>query len=316
MRHLDPTLIATATQQHGMLTTRQLKLAGFDSKDLWSLVQRKTLLHPARGLYAVRELSHPEDDRGWHRQLVAGGFLLYPDALLTGTSALLSHDIDVWGASLTTPEFVRPCHRGGGIQPIRVRRASSRPAPVESAWGPTVPVADAVVQLAIDAGIVPGVVSADCALRLGKTSETELEDAVARVRFWPKSSNATAMTTFMDGGRENIAESRCAVTLMFAGYEVVPQVTLYDADGDFIGRVDFVIKGTRVVIEFDGKVKYADDDGTALFAEKKREDRIRSLGYTVVRLTWADLENPAQLIAKVNRALALDAAAATHRISS
>ncbi|NUR15498.1 MAG: hypothetical protein HOQ13_04210, partial [Dermatophilaceae bacterium] len=37
-------------------------------------------------------------------------------------------------------------------------------------------------------------------------------------------------------------------------------------------------------------VKYADRE--VVFAEKKREDRIRTLGYEVVRLTWDDLRDP------------------------
>lgn len=33
----------------------------------------------------------------------------------------------------------------------------------------------------------------------------------------------------------------------------------------------------------------------ALIAEKRRADRLRALGYAVVRITWADLACPAQL---------------------
>lgn len=292
-----------------MLTTGQLALTGLGPMDLRSLVTRHVLDHPARGLYAVAEL-RSADAYAWHRQLVAGLFLLYPDAVLTGTSALLSHGIDVWGANLTVPEIVRPCHRGGGVKGVRVRRESSRRDAIEGPWGKTVPIADAVVQQAIDAGIVSGVVSADSALRQRKVVEEDLIESVALVRSWPQSSRASAMLPITDGRRENVAESRTAVTLIWAGYEVVPQVTIWDEDGTFVARVDFLIKGTKVVIEFDGKVKYADDDGTALFAEKKREDRLRRLGYIVVRVIWADLERPAILLAKVRQAMAIAALSA------
>lgn len=306
MATLDPTTMAIARDQHGMLTTRQLKLAGFHPLDLVSLVKRRILQHPARGLYAVDELVDP-DPRARHRQLVAGAFLLYPDAILTGTSALLSQGIDVWGAALDRPEILRPCHRGGGVQLVHVRRASTRPDPTPGPWGPCVPVADALVQHAMDAGIVPGVISADSALRMNRATEGEIESALERVKSWPTSSRARAMVGFMDGRRENVAESRCAVTLMFGGFELVPQVTIEDQQGRFVARVDFVIKGTRVIVEFDGKIKYVDDDGTALFEEKKREDRLRRLGYVVVRIIWADLEQPGRLIAKVRQALKLAA---------
>ncbi|TKJ98885.1 hypothetical protein PlfCFBP13513_05545 [Plantibacter flavus] len=36
--------------------------------------------------------------------------------------------------------------------------------------------------------------------------------------------------------------------------------------------------------------------------EKHREDRLRALGYTVVRATWEDLVHPSRLAAKLERA--------------
>ena len=56
-----------------------------------------------------------------------------------------------------------------------------------------------------------------------------------------------------------------------------------------------------MLIEFDGRVKYA--TGDALWAEKQREDRIRGLGYEVVRLTWADLKNPERVRRLVDAAI-------------
>lgn len=47
-----------------------------------------------------------------------------------------------------------------------------------------------------------------------------------------------------------------------------------------------------MLIEFDGTVKYTDGGSDALFREKRREDRIRALGYVVVRVIWADLFHP------------------------
>jgi len=154
------------------------------------------------------------------------------------------------------------------------------------------------------AGIVPGVVSADAALHAKLLSHEDLATMVERVRHWPRSSRAGAMLSFCDGRRETVGESRCGVTLAFAGIELIPQVVITDEHGRFVARVDFLVRGTRVIVEFDGKVKYRGDDGTALFDEKKREDRLRSLGYIVVRIIWADLETPGASVAKVRRAMA------------
>jgi very-short-patch-repair endonuclease len=69
--------------------------------------------------------------------------------------------------------------------------------------------------------------------------------------------------------------------------------------------VDFLFRQERVVVEFDGAVKYggaAQSGQLALVAEKRREDAIRRLGYVVVRLTWADLRNPERVGALVRAA--------------
>ncbi|WP_150462265.1 hypothetical protein [Nesterenkonia ebinurensis] len=67
-------------------------------------------------------------------------------------------------------------------------------------------------------------------------------------------------------------------------------------------RVDFCWEGDKVIGEFDGRTKYVDeqmlngrDPGEVLFAEKLREDALRRAGWTVVRWTWDDLNNPQRL---------------------
>jgi len=58
-----------------------------------------------------------------------------------------------------------------------------------------------------------------------------------------------------------------------------------------------------VILEFDGALKYGGTGADALIAEKVREDRLRDLGYEVVRVTWADLAQPLELIARIRRAI-------------
>jgi len=70
-----------------------------------------------------------------------------------------------------------------------------------------------------------------------------------------------------------------------------------------------------VVVEFDGMVKYGrkrdavDRWGNqltpqqVLVAEKRREDRIRELGYQVVRVVWSELDDPAGLARRIRAAI-------------
>lgn len=64
-----------------------------------------------------------------------------------------------------------------------------------------------------------------------------------------------------------------------------------------MARVDFLFREKRLIVEFDGAMKYGGAEGrAALVAEKRREDALRRLGYRVVRLTWADLRDPARVL--------------------
>ncbi len=123
------------------------------------------------------------------------------------------------------------------------------------------------------------------------------------VATWPHASRAASMLRLVDGRRESVGESRCGVALAMAGIEATPQVTIRHLNGDVVARVDFLVDGTKVVIEFDGKVKYAAGDPKVLWEEKRREDRLRRLGYVVVRITWADLERPGGVAAVVRSVL-------------
>ena len=58
-----------------------------------------------------------------------------------------------------------------------------------------------------------------------------------------------------------------------------------------------------MLIEVDGKTKYADGDPQVLWREKRREDDMRAAGKIVVRVTWSDLETPGKASAKVRRAI-------------
>lgn len=297
---LDRDLIALAVAQGGVLTTAQLACAGHTSRALVELVRGGVLLHPGRGLYVVAALAETEPGAR-HRQLVAGAHLLYADATLVGATAVLAHGVPVWGADLTRPALRRPIHRAGGVQTFWVRTGVG--PTVDTPWGRATQLPDALAQTAIDHGIVPGVVSADAALHEGRVTLDSLTEAVERVAGWRSGSRAVAMLGLSDARRESVGESRCGVLLALAGVAVTPQVDIRRRDGGLVGRVDFLVDGTNVILEFDGKVKYADGDPRVLWAEKRREDELRALGYVVVRVTWADLERPGALVALVRAAL-------------
>ena len=118
------------------------------------------------------------------------------------------------------------------------------------------------------------------------------------------SSRATAVSKLMDGRSESPGESRLRCILGFEGWTLVPQVEVRDESGHVFARLDGVIEGTRVALEFDGRIKYAEGNSAVLLAEKDRGDRLRALNWIVVRVSWSDLEHPARLFTKIRGALA------------
>jgi hypothetical protein len=119
-----------------------------------------------------------------------------------------------------------------------------------------------------------------------------------------------AVRDWCDSRYESPGETLLAHLLRLAGHDVEPQFAVPGTGKWTRGgrgyRADLRLSGTRVLVEFDGRVKY--DDRQALWAEKLREDRIRSLGWVVVRVTMADLRDPAVVRARVDAAVALAAA--------
>ena len=87
-----------------------------------------------------------------------------------------------------------------------------------------------------------------------------------------------------------------------------PQVVIRAPDG-YEARVDFLWEDLGVVGEFDGEQKYGrllrngELPADAVFREKVREDRLREMGYIVVRWIWDDLQHPERLVARIKRAL-------------
>ena len=146
-----------------------------------------------------------------------------------------------------------------------------------------------------------------------KTTTDELETWLSRLSRHRDVTQARQAVWLADARSESVGESRARLLLNAIGFRPTPQVEIRDQHGRLVGRVDLLLERERIIVEFDGLMKYADANGReALAAEKSREDRLRALGYEFVRLTWADLSRPAT----VKRLLRLAVARASARRAS
>lgn len=275
--------------------------AGVPRLRLVTLHKAGLLAHLTRGMWSTACPDQPADQHLLRtiaiirRQSVPAG--------ATAQSALVLHDLPLVDVDLATVHLVRGAGRAtrrGRDHAMWGHSATlttvTRPPFVDSRVA-CVPAATAVAHAGVVGRPRTALVAGDAAVRRGLVTPAQLEVAAATLPVGtPNAAAVRRALADVDGRHESPGESLTAQVLRDLGFEVLPQVWI----GPF--RVDFLIAGTRVVVEFDGAVKY--DDRAALVAEKRREDELRRRGYVVVRLMWADLHDPSRVRALVMAALA------------
>ena len=178
-----------------------------------------------------------------------------------------------------------------------------------------------VIDIARSSPFEQAVVVGDSALQKRMTTTAELREHLLRARKRPGVRAAAKVIDFVDGRSESVGESRARVAMHHSGMPTPElQANVFDDEGELIARVDFLFEELGVIVEFDGKIKYQKElrgnlsAEEVVIAEKLREDRLRALGWVVVRITWADLENPQRLAARIHAAA--KSASRTERIGS
>ena len=301
LQAMRPALAAHSSRQSGLVTRAQAKAVGYTERELRTLTKPHGAWHVVRrGVYVARPLWSASDDRQRHGLEIRA-------ALLNGRDpAIVSHAsgaVLLGLAPLRVPHLVhltRPGVNGGRTE----HGVSYHPARVPQLERTTVDgihvtvPARTALDVAREDGYLPGLVVADQALRSG-TVASELLCVVQGMKCWPHVTTARAVAHDADGRAESPGETltRALVTELGLG-PVEPQHEVLD--GARRARADLRV-GWHL-FEFDGRVKYARERPYAdsrpgeevLWAEKRREDWLRSLGYGVSRVVWADLIGPAR----------------------
>ena len=313
--------------KHGVVSTADARALGIGAGQLRRLVRSGRVLPLVRGWYAV---APDGGDVPWHRadqfataralhRLRTAALLRSFEGRVTAShqSAVVLHGGRLWRADLGTVHLTRTRddhsrHRRGAVLHPRVEVAhTTAPGGLSS-----VPLALAVVQV----GMVPiagrqspdpmeSLIAADGALHDGQVTRDELAEALALHRGHPQVEGVRLLLQHADGRHESVGETRLAHVLRGLGYSVTPQVPVV-ARG-VARRGDFGIDGTDVLVEFDGIAKYtaglerpdALAVQRALTDEKARQSDLEDAGKEVTRVVWADLDHPAAIRARVDRAI-------------
>lgn len=292
----------------GIITTAEADALGVSVTNLRGLARRGVVRRLVRGAYADQSLLEGLEVGDRHLLLVRAIQRTRPGALAAShQSAALVHGLPVLATDLDRAHVV---HRRDTRETWRhdthtVHRSPGDSVVMEKAGLHVVIPALAVLGTAVVAGPHSGIMAADAALRAGLTTKCELTTWLERMRHTPGLAGARLAVQRAAASAESPGESLGRLLLEDLGYRVIAQYRIVDEGGVVVARVDFYLPDLGVVVEFDGSVKYAGADGAAaLAAEKKREDRIRRLGYGVARLVWADLFQPVSVQAAVEQAAA------------
>lgn len=306
----------------GVFSTADAARVGLDSNAIRRLVREGRCVRLTRGWFAVHdggvipaERLHVLAARALGRQYAAR-------AAVSHHSRLLLDGLPTYAADLAT------VHLTSVVDPVRAddesgarsrRNATVRrpgvvvheplaglriPSQAEQSTTDrmrVVPLDLALVQTGLLGGPEAFLVPADAAVRSGATTHVRLADVSALFRGHTGIGPVRAALPWVDSRHESPGETRTAHLLRSLGFELEPQLELV-VEGRLY-RPDFRVRGARVLVEFDGAVKYA-GGGESLFAEKQREDALRRAGWVVVRIVWADLSRPHVVLARVRSALA------------
>lgn len=292
-------------------STRQLLEAGIDDRVITACVRWGILVRIRRAAYARtglwNALSHWEQDDYRIDAHAAGA---QHSAVYSHTSAARLHGFAVWdagpvihivnkansGSSHGSDVVVHRTPAGSG-DTVGARTRDGRPV-----------LATAPVRTVIDCARIlapePAAVIGDSALRSGVSIE-QLTAALGSAEFTRGRARAAKLIGLLDRRAESAGETRTRLLLARLGIEPPEiQFCIKTALGTY--RADYAWPRIRLILEFDGRAKYFDYRPTpeALLLERRRESALIELGWRVIRLTWADLDRPDVVAARLAAAFA------------
>lgn len=288
-----------AARQGGVVMRAQALTAGYSAAEIDRRRQRQWV-SIRRGAYA--------DRAGWEamspvqRHIALAHAVvqsLEVPAVVSHQSAVVMRDLPAWDLDLSVVHVTR-----GDLHSPRLEAGVHHHAgklldeDLDMVGGVmlTAP-ARTAIDVARETPFEPSVVVADAMLHRGLVDKATMLDRLDRMRDWPGTCNAGRVVEFADGLSESVGESRTRVLFDAVGFpRPVLQKTITLASGE-LTRSDFYFEEDNTLGEFDGRTKYGrllkpgEDPGDVVWREKKREDRLRDLGYEVCRLIWAELRN-------------------------
>jgi very-short-patch-repair endonuclease len=288
-------------------TVADWRSAGVTQAQLRSLVRAGDLIQYRRGVYVTRKAldAAQPNPRRLHALRVAAVRASVGDAIASHHSAgrILGLDmLDPPAEDIVTLTRQPP------------QRSMTRPAAgvifhntavpdwqlLEAFGVPLTSVSRTVVDIARQSSFMQGVVVADCALRLDKTSHPELMNVARSCKQWPGIEQAKKVIMFGDGKADSVLESCARVAFAEAGLEP-PELQAEATVPHGVYWVDFLWRKYRTIAEADGLGKYG--EASVLKKQFERDRQLRAAGYRVIHFTWEEIfHTPDYVVAQIREA--------------
>jgi hypothetical protein len=299
---MNAVLVAIAARQGGVVMRAQARDAGYAGDEIDFRVRRREWISLRRGAYVARDVADSMSDEQRHLALIhAVVRSLRMPAVVSHVSAAVLHGLPTWGLDLSEVHVSRqdlhsPRHEAG----VHHHSGALPNDDIDRVAGiPVTSLPRTAIDTARTSSFEAGVIVADAAYARDPTVQRNALERLDTMRDWSGARQAGSVLEFADGSSESVGESRCRVCFREAG---LPRPRLQHEvrtpNGKLVGRSDYYFEEFRTLGEFDGKGKYlrdlkpGDNPGDVVWREKKREDRLRDLGFHVGRVVWAELDKP------------------------
>ncbi|MGY1741415.1 MULTISPECIES: type IV toxin-antitoxin system AbiEi family antitoxin domain-containing protein [unclassified Blastococcus] len=293
---MHPLLRPAADRQHGVVSSRDLRRAGFGDREVRTLVSRGEWVRLRRGAYASAAALAAATTVTARLRIEATAVLLAldrPSAVLSGHSAAVLHGLPTPRGmqglvTLTDPHQHR---RGSGYE---VTCAPLPAGSTELADGlPVTTLARTVTDVARTWPLEAALVVADAARWQDRLTAAELRAAVDAVAGWRGADAARRVRDLARDGAESPLETRTRLRLVADGVPEPRLQVALTADG-VTAEVDGWWPEAGVAMECDGRVKYRDPwngrtTEEAHWREKRRAEVLAAAGVRFWRVADVDL---------------------------
>jgi hypothetical protein len=310
---MDGRLRALAAE-HGVFLRREAEELGYHDVAIARLVKNGVWVRVRRGAYVYADDWDPLDERG--RYLLRSRAVLRQGrtpAVLSHVSAVIAHGSPMWGLDLADVHITRLDGRTGRKERgVNQHQGTLPPEQVVTIGGvPATCGARSLLELTMVTPVEASLCVADDFLHRKVAAESDWIAHYRSMRHWPNSLTTELVLRLARSESESVGETRVRYACWREGLPAPRlQVQIIDGHGRVVARVDMAWPEYGVFLEFDGLVKYTtllrpgETASEAVVREKKREDLIRELtGWICIRVTWADLADPARLAARIRAAL-------------